>query len=102
MWNGIDDEHLVVCPGGAEGRPRGCERRAQEEVSREVHARHAEAGASGDLEVYDRQADRNAGAAIEHFVQEAVARIVVPIAVSAEPLLVVEVFVERAHGVFER
>ena len=54
----------------AEARPRGCERRAQQEVSREVHARHAKAGASGNLEIHDREADRNAGTAIQHFVQK--------------------------------
>ena len=48
-----------------------------------------------DLHVDDRQRDRNAGAAIEHFVQAAVARILVLIAVADEPQLVEEVGVER-------
>ena len=92
----VDDEDVV-------GQPRRRrERRAQEEVSGEVHAGDAQAGAARDLEVDHREADRDAGAAIQHFVQKAVARIVVAIAVSAKPLLVVEVLVERADRILER
>ena len=97
----VDDEHFIVRPRGAECRPCGRERSAEEEVPREVHAGDAEAGAACDLEINDREADRNARPAVEHFVQKAVARVVVALAVTAEPLFVVEVLVERAHRVFE-
>ena len=78
------------------------ERRPQEEVAWEIHADDAQAGAARDLEIDDREADRNPRAAVEDLVQKAVARIVVPVAVAAEALLVVEVLVEGAHGIFER
>ena len=61
----------------------------------EVDPFEPQAGAAPDLEVDHREADRNAEPAIEHLVQEAVARIVVVIAVAAEAELLVEVGVER-------
>ena len=64
-----------------------------------VDAGHPQAGPARDLEVDHREGDRDAGAAIEHLVQEAVARIVVLLAVAGEPLLVVEVLVEHADRV---
>ena len=76
--------------------------RAQQEVAGEVHAVDAQPGPARDLEVDDGEADRDAGAAIEDFVEEAVARIVVALAVAGEALLVVEVFVERADRVLLR
>ena len=48
---------------------------------------HVEAGAARDFHVDQRQRDRDAGAAIEHFVEEAVARIVVVRVVADEVLL---------------
>ena len=73
-------------------------RAPQQEVAGEVHARDSQPGAARDLEVHHREADGDAGAAVEDLVQEAVARIVVVLPVAAKPELVVEVLVERAQG----
>ena len=62
---------------------------------REVHAFETQPGAAADLEVDDGEADRNAEPPVEHLVQEAVARIVVVLAVAAEAELLVEIRVER-------
>ena len=69
--------------------------RAHEEVAGEVHAFEPQAGAAPDLEIDHRQTDRDAGPAIEDFVQEAVARIVVVLAVAAEAKLLEEIGVQR-------
>ena len=68
----------------------------------EVDARDAQPGAPRDLQVDDREADRDAGAPVEHLVQEAVARIVVVLAVPREAQLVVEILVERLQRVVLR
>ena len=60
-----------------------------------IHPFEPQPGAAPDFEVDDGEADRDAEPAIEHFVEEAVARVVVMIAVAAEPELLVKVGVER-------
>ena len=52
-------------------------RAAQEKVAGKVDALHVEPGAAGDLDVEQRERDRNAGAPVEHLVQAAVPRILV-------------------------
>ena len=96
---GIDDERVAAqrCAGMRSGH-----RRAQQKVPGEIDPGDAQPGAAGDLEVDDREADRDAGAARQHFVEEAVARIVVALAVAGEAELVVEELVEGAKGVFRR
>src|SRR5207245_1266835 len=69
--------------------------RPNEKVPGEVHAFEAESRAAPDLEIDGGQADRNAEPAIEHFIQEAVARVVVVLAIAAESELFVQVRVER-------
>ena len=73
--------------------------RTQQEVTREIDAVHVQAGAPRHLEVDHGQADGDADAPVEHFVDEAVARVVVPFAVPRKSLFVVQVLVERPHGV---
>jgi hypothetical protein len=73
---------------------------AQQKMSGKVDPVDAQPGAARHFEVHDREADWNSGAPIEHFVDEAVARIVVAVAVPGESLLVVQVLVERAERVF--
>ena len=76
--------------------------RTKQEMTREIDAVHVQAGPARDLEVHDREADGDAGAAIEYLVDEAVAGIVVALPVARESLLVVQVLVECAHGVAAR
>ena len=71
---------------------------AQQKVPGKVDALDVDAGAPRDLHVDERQRDRNAGAPIEHVVQEAVARILVLDVVADEPLLVEQVVVERGDA----
>ena len=61
----------------------------------EVDPFEPQSGAAPDLEIDQGEADRDAEAPVEHLVQEAVAGIVVVIAIAAEPELFVEVGVER-------
>ena len=86
----VDDE--VV--GLREPAPR---RASQQEVPRKIDAFDAYAGPPGDFHIDHRQRDRNAGAPVEDFVQEAVARIFVRDAVADEAQLAEEVLVERHH-----
>ena len=69
-------------------------RESQEKVAGEVHAVHPDAGAARDFDVDHRQGNRNAGAAIEHLVQEAVSGVVVVAGVSGETLIIEEELVE--------
>ena len=71
--------------------------RADQEVTGKVYAFEPQAGTSPDLEIHHRQADRNAGSPVEDFVQEAVARIVVVLAVPGEAELLEEVCVQRRN-----
>ena len=64
-------------------------------MSGKIHALEPQTGAPSDFEVDDRQADRNAGAPIEDLVQEAVARVVVVLAITGEAELFEEVGVQR-------
>ena len=48
-----------------------------QEMTGEGHAMNVESQAPADLHVQDGQRDRNAGVAVDHFVEVAVARIVV-------------------------
>ncbi len=82
------DDQVVVC---AAGFRRG----THEEVPGKIHPFELHAGAPADLEIHDRQADRNSDPAVEHFVEEAVARIVVVLAVAAEAELFVEIRIQR-------
>ena len=80
-----------------DGRDAGS-RQPHQEVAGEVHAVYLESGAKPDLHVDDRQRDRNAGPAIQDFVQAAVPRILVVIAIADEPLLVEEIRVEASDA----
>src|SRR5581483_7845770 len=63
------------------------ERALDEEVAGKGDALEAKPDAPADLHVHDRQADRDADAAIEHLVEEAVARIVVIVDVRPKALV---------------
>ena len=84
----IDDQIFATNPAGS----------AQKEVPREVDTGNPQAGTSCQLEIDDGERDRDAGAAVEHLVEEAVARILVSLAVAAESFFVVEIFVEDLDG----
>ncbi len=68
----------------------------------EVDALHVYAGAPADLDVQQGQADRNAGPAIEHLIEEAVAWIVVLRAVAGKAFLVEEEGVHRGDLCWRR
>src|SRR4051794_9637800 len=91
---GIDDGEL-------RGRV-GDVRNAQEKVSRKIHPIDVKAGAMRDFEVNHCQADRYSCSTLEHLVDEAVARVVVPLAVADEVLLVVQVLIEYPNRVAAR
>ena len=80
-------------------RPSEVRRNAKQEVSGEVDALRLQAGAPCHLQVNDRERDGDARAPVQHLVEKAVARIVVVLAVPAEPHLVVEVLVQDPHGI---
>src|SRR5206468_11391671 len=61
--------------------------RANEEMAGKVDPLEPDTGSAPDLDVDDGEADWNPGTAVEHFVQEAVARVVVVVAVAAESQL---------------
>jgi len=89
---GVDDRHLrsrVAIPLA----------HTQQEVAGEVHPVDLQTGTVRHLQIDDRQADGDSCPAIQHFVDETVARVVVSFAISNEPLLVVEVFVEGADRI---
>lgn len=58
------------------------------EVSRQIHADHRQADPISHRQVQQRQADRNADAAVDHVVEIAVSRVVVVVLVPPEVLLV--------------
>ena len=66
-------------------------------MSGKVDPLDVHAGPPRDFHVDQRQRDRDAGPAIEHLVQEAVARILVVHVVADEVQLVEQVVVERHH-----
>ena len=75
------------------GQPRAAMKRiederreAHEEVPRKVHAFDLNARSARHFHVDERERNRDARAALEHFVEKAVARIVVAIAVAREAL----------------
>jgi len=55
-----------------------------EEMSGEADPHHRQAQARGDFGVDEAQRDRDAGVAVEHFVEKAVARILVALRVARE------------------
>ena len=69
-----------------------------DEVARAARRRPTRGRRGGHLDVQRRERDRDAGAAVEHVVQEAVAGVVVVLGVAAEALLVEEVAVQRLHA----
>ena len=75
-------------------------RESHQKMAREVDAVDVEPGAAGDFHVDDGQRDRNAGAPFDHLVQETVARIVVPLAVSREPFFVEQICIQYVDGRF--
>ena len=78
---------------------RALVRGAQQKMPGKIDAVDVHARPPRDLEIDDREADRDAGAAVEDFVEEAVPRVVVPVAISGEALIVVQVFVQHLDGV---
>ena len=66
-------------------------------MSRKIHPFDVHAGPPRDFHIHQRQRDGNAGAPIQHFVQERVARILIRDAVADEMQLAEEIFVERHH-----
>ena len=70
-------------------------RAAHEEMSGKVDAVHLQTGAPRHFHVDDRQRDRDAGAAVEHFVQAAVARILVLVPVADELQRLEQIVVQR-------
>jgi hypothetical protein len=66
-------------------------------MSREVYAGDSQTGAARDLQIHDGETDGNPNPAVKHLVQKTVARVIVALSISAEPLLFVQIFVERAH-----
>ena len=71
---------------------------AQEEVPRKPDARGGHVGAAGDLEGDDRERDRDAGAAVEHVVEEAVAGVVVVVLVAVEADLLEQEAAQRPRA----
>ena len=65
-------------------------------MAREGHAFERQPDAPADLQVQNRQRDGNAGASVQHLVEEAVARIVVLLFVAAETEFAEEIVVEPA------
>ena len=68
-----------------------------QEVAGEVDALHRQPGAPRHLHVDQRQRDRDPGAALEHLVEEAVARILVVHLVADEAHLAEKILVQRHH-----
>ena len=73
-------------------------RTSQQEVSWEIDALYVQARAPRHFHVEQRQRNRDAGAALQHLVEEAVAGILVLVLVADEVQLVEQVFVERHHA----
>ena len=86
----IDDQIFRI----GQAAPRAA---AQQEVSGKVDPFDRQPGAPRHLDVEQRQRDRNAGAAVEHGVEEAVARVLVVGLVAGELQLFEEIRVERDH-----
>jgi len=76
--------------------------RAEQKMSGKVDAINVQVGAARDFQVNHRQADRNPGSSIEDLVDEAVPRVVVPVAIADESLFIVEVLVEGADRIAAR
>src|SRR5262245_26156282 len=76
--------------------------RADEEMPREVDALGPHTGAPRDLDVDEAERDGNARSSIQYFVEAAVSRIVVTIAIAGEAELGEQVFVERVDARYER
>ena len=91
----FEGRHLILCTAGDASdqglvvalHGRGSSAQEMQTVTRLDRA-------AADLEVHDGQADRNPQAAVEDFVQETVARVVVVLAVAAEAELLVEIRIE--------
>ena len=66
-----------------------------DEMTREPHAHGLEPGPGRDRHVHDRERDRDAEPAVEHVVEEAVARIVVVLGVAPEAFFLEQ---EPGHG----
>ena len=60
---------------------------ADHEVSRQVHARHRQPEPLGDRQVERRERDGDAELAVEHFVQVAVAGVLIILDVASKPFL---------------
>ena len=67
----VDDEILRVRRPASRPAP-------QQKVTGEVDAFHLQAGPPRDLHVEERQGDGNAHSPVDHLVEEAVARVIVP------------------------
>ncbi len=70
-------------------------RRAHQEVAGKVDAGDLEAGAARDFHVDHRETDRDPSPPVEHFVEKAVARVLVVLTVAGEALFVEQVLVEN-------
>jgi hypothetical protein len=75
-------------------------REAHEKVPRKIHPFDLDAGAPRHFHVDERERNRNTCPALEHFVEKAVARIVVAIAISGKPFLVEQVRVQDVYRCF--
>ena len=74
-------------------------RRPDQEMARKIHAFEPESGPRRDLQIDDRECDRNARAPRHDVVEKAVARIVVARFVAAEAFLVEQQHVERRDAI---
>jgi hypothetical protein len=70
-------------------------RTAHEEVAREIDTFGLDAGPTGDFHVDERERDRDAGTAIEHLIEEGIARVLVVGRVADEALFPEQVVVQR-------
>ena len=77
-----------------------CQPYLAEKMAGKSDALDREPAAAPDLHVDDAQGERDSQASLEHFVQEAVARVVVVRLIAAEPELVEQVRVHAADPAF--
>ena len=87
LVEGVEHEQTVV------------DRQADQEMTREGHALQRQADAAGEIKFQDRECDRVAGAALDHFVEVAVARVVVVLLVAGIALFLEQQAMQGAQGV---
>src|SRR5918992_19342 len=73
-------------------------REAHEEVPGKIHTINLDTRAPRDFHVHERERNRYTCPPLEHFVEKAVAGVVVPVAVSSEAFLVEQVGVQYIDG----